>query len=703
MHGRPRKDPRPKDAAVAAAKAANLRDLQVQLLHNHQNRIYTKEALAACSKLLEINPEVYTAWNYRKLALQHNLDGVTDPDAVKSAVNDELRIVEIALRTNPKSYGAWYHRKWVLSRQLLPAEFEREFRLLDLLLKADTRNFHGWNYRRFVANLKSVTEEEELKYTKKMIDINFSNYSAWHNRSALLSHVLEKDQRFEFKKSTLTEEYGLVHDALFTDQSDQSGWFYYLWLLDQTVCVNDPKLISSWPAHGSNLILSTSNKINDCQLFSSSKPSSFTLLQAKTFPIILYFNKAVKNVNSSTVVVSSMFVSNEDLTWRPLSIENSEKACCWVTFLKVPDEKCSGSSSYPIEVSLGRCKDTISSNGSYCKYPSEFTFTVTLKDHNSEQDIVESAEENVVWNYADACNRKENLYPLLFDQLSITEDHVAEDLNWNLQTLSNEIELFREFNDEDSKFVKLTLARLLVFNDIMMLNGTHSQLGIHSEEVLTLYDDLMKLDPSHKGFYEDERSVVLMDQLTSDKDSLIKRCWYFDKPTSSNFHHQSCLRLSNLSLTRIGSVKNLLWVQLLDLSHNKLRSVAGLEALQLIVCLNLSHNQIGSFTALESLKVLSSLRVLDVSFNKISACAIDTRRYLCSSPLSHTVDGKQIIEEYEKENTMVQDHWEVIMFLRALHLTQLDIKGNAALHMNFRGLAIELLPTLKWLDGERIR
>lgn len=122
-----------------------------------------------------------------------------------------LSKVEMALKTNPKSYGAWHHRKWILNLQLLPADFEREFRLLDLLLKADTRNFHGWSYRRFnflcvffpflvkfaanfkfffpllvsirfVAKLKNMPEEEELGFTKKMIDLNFSNYSAWHNR-----------------------------------------------------------------------------------------------------------------------------------------------------------------------------------------------------------------------------------------------------------------------------------------------------------------------------------------------------------------------------------------------------------------------------------------------------------------------------------------------------------------------------------------
>ncbi|CAL9103568.1 unnamed protein product [Musa acuminata var. zebrina] len=701
MHGRPRKDPRPKDDA---AKAAHLRELQAQLLHNHRNRTYTKEALASCSKLLEINPEVYTAWNYRKLALQHNLDGVDDPDALKSAIEDELRVVEIALRTNPKSYAAWYHRKWVLGRRLMPVEFEREFRLLDLLLNADQRNFHGWNYRRFVAKLKNVPEEEELKFTKKMIDTNFSNYSAWHNRSALLSHLLKKkSQGFDSKKNTLTEEYELVHDALFTDQSDQSGWFYHLWLLDQTVCLDDPQLISSWPTHKSDLILSESNKIDGCQLFPSSNSRSFSLLHTGTFPIILYFNKAVKNIDSSTVIVSSVFVTNEDLNWRPLSTNNSGEACCWVTFLTVPEENCSSSTSYPVEVCLDRYKDIVSSDVSDCKKPSKFTFTVTFRSHSLEQTSKESVEENVVWKYVDICNPQESPCLMSFDQLSINEDHAEEGFKWNLQTLSNEIELFREFNDEDSKFVKLTLARLLVAHDLMVPNGSHNHIKTHSGEVLTLYDDLMKLDPSHKRYYEDEQSVVLMDQLTSDKDSLTKHCWQFDEPTSSSFHCQYCLWLNELSLTRIGSVKNILWVQMLDLSHNKLRSVEGLEALQLLACLNLGNNQISSFTALEPLKLLSSLRVLDVSFNMIGAHAIDTTRYLCSSPLSHTLDAKQLNVGYEKENTEVRDHWEVTSLFRALRLTQLDIKGNAVLNEKFSVLAIQLLPSLKWLDGKRVR
>jgi hypothetical protein len=54
---------------------------------------YTEEALGLSFKLLEINPEAYTAWNYRKLALQHYLKELSDPEAIKSVVNDELRVV----------------------------------------------------------------------------------------------------------------------------------------------------------------------------------------------------------------------------------------------------------------------------------------------------------------------------------------------------------------------------------------------------------------------------------------------------------------------------------------------------------------------------------------------------------------------------------------------------------------------------------
>ena len=131
MHGRPRKAAKPEDEEASLAKAQKLRCLQSQFLSNHHNRkwvridfsfsifsrrfsrskhvfcfiflsvdsignwfSYTKEALDVSAKLLEINPESYTAWNYRKLAVQHNIaESNSDPDSLKSILDVELRVV----------------------------------------------------------------------------------------------------------------------------------------------------------------------------------------------------------------------------------------------------------------------------------------------------------------------------------------------------------------------------------------------------------------------------------------------------------------------------------------------------------------------------------------------------------------------------------------------------------------------------------
>ncbi|XP_008776168.2 geranylgeranyl transferase type-2 subunit alpha 1 [Phoenix dactylifera] len=708
MHGRPRIALKPEDAATSAAKAAKLRDLQAQLLLHHHHRIYTSEALAVSSKLLEMNPEIYTAWNYRKLALQHNLNEVTDPEIVKSTVEDELRVVEMALRRNPKSYGAWYHRKWVLSRGLAPVDFEREFRLLDQLLKADARNFHGWTYRRFVAKLKNVSEEEEIKFTMDMINTNFSNYSAWHNRSVLLSQLLkQKAQGFDSKDGILTEEYEFVHQALFTDPSDQSGWFYHLWLLDQTASPDELFLISSWPVPGSDLVLSTNEKMDGYKLFPTSNFSLCYFFHKQTFPIILYFNQAVKGVSSSTVTINSMFGANENLIWKPLSTTTSREAHCWVTYLNIPDVNSSSLQACSVEISLGHSEGIVSSNGSCYKYPLQFKYTIKLNNNNLEQFDGESIQELFVWNYEDVCCPAEIPYINSFDQLKISEDSVAKglkDKKWCLETLSNEINLFKELSEENCKFVNLTLARLLVAHDAMMSHGALLvRKSTHSEEVLKLYEELIKLDPTHKRYYEDERSLVLMSQVTLDEEFLMKHTWHFNKLTSSSFHNHACLQLSGLSLSRISFAERLLWVQMLDLSHNNLRSIAGLEALQLLVCLNLSNNQVSSFTALEPLKLLDSLRVLDVSFNEIGAHPIDTTRFLCLSPLSHTLDVKLSVDQYQNGDIKFGDHWEAILLFKDLRLTQLDVRGNAVANERFGILLTEMLPTLNWLNGEHVR
>jgi len=123
MHGRPRKALKQEDEAALSAKTQKLRSLQAHFLANHHNRMlllppstlslsfsfsspsinsncanlvgcrYSKEALDVSAKLLEINPECYTAWNYRKLAVQHLLSNSdSDPHSI---FQDELKLVRV--------------------------------------------------------------------------------------------------------------------------------------------------------------------------------------------------------------------------------------------------------------------------------------------------------------------------------------------------------------------------------------------------------------------------------------------------------------------------------------------------------------------------------------------------------------------------------------------------------------------------------
>jgi geranylgeranyl transferase type-2 subunit alpha len=254
MHGRVRGRDSGKDAAEREAikeaisrKAAMYSDLTALLSKMRRAGDTSAQALELTSKVLRINPDYYSLWNYRRevlLALhsesiglkRERMDGLGADDKDRrialeigvSVREQELNLSTEAIMKNPKAYGAWWHRIWILQRFCV--DYARELKLCCQFLDQDQRNFHCWNYRRYVAKSGRVSSAEEFRYSTEKIEQNFSNYSAFHHRSVYILQLEHKS--IDSKTSAISIELAIVENAVFTDPFDQSAWWYHRFLLN---------------------------------------------------------------------------------------------------------------------------------------------------------------------------------------------------------------------------------------------------------------------------------------------------------------------------------------------------------------------------------------------------------------------------------------------------------------------------------------
>ncbi|KAI0361949.1 rab-protein geranylgeranyltransferase [Trametes cingulata] len=222
---------------------------------------YDSESFGLTTKLLQINPEFYTVWNYRRTILLDGLFPQRTAAEINDLLSDDLSLTTALLKQHPKVYAIWTHRQWCL--QQVPdgptetdphgwrqAYWNKELFVVERMLDADPRNcrgyslihgrvltsdtihiVHAWNYRRYVLAEMPVkrSEASELAYTKRKIEANFSNFSAWHQRSKVLASLWAAG-KLDRKKS-LEEEFDLVKNAMYTEPNDQSVWIYHRWLI----------------------------------------------------------------------------------------------------------------------------------------------------------------------------------------------------------------------------------------------------------------------------------------------------------------------------------------------------------------------------------------------------------------------------------------------------------------------------------------
>ena len=152
-----------------------------------------KTLMKMTSGVLMANPDISTLWNIRKEVLEKSLIELDDkPKEHDQVLQKELTLTISCLHDNPKGYGTWHHRCWSMLKMKSP-DWQYELSLCDKYLSLDERNFHCWDYRRFIVTNASISPDQELRYSEDKINVNFSNYSAWHYRSKLLPMVEENN------------------------------------------------------------------------------------------------------------------------------------------------------------------------------------------------------------------------------------------------------------------------------------------------------------------------------------------------------------------------------------------------------------------------------------------------------------------------------------------------------------------------------
>lgn len=111
------------------------------------------ESLGLTTKMLKINPEFYTVWNYRRNIYLDAIFPNSTPERINEILEKDLVMTTIALKAHPKVYCIWTHRRWCLEQT--PEGPGRE---------GDDLN--GWRMKNW---------KQELFVVEKMLDVDARN------------------------------------------------------------------------------------------------------------------------------------------------------------------------------------------------------------------------------------------------------------------------------------------------------------------------------------------------------------------------------------------------------------------------------------------------------------------------------------------------------------------------------------------------
>ena len=111
------------------------------------------ESLDLTTKMLQINPEFYTVWNYRRNIYLNAVFPNSTLEQVNEILEKDLMMTTIALKAHPKVYCIWTHRRWCLEQTPEGPGKEGD-------------DLHGWRMKNWM---------QELFVVEKMLGVDARN------------------------------------------------------------------------------------------------------------------------------------------------------------------------------------------------------------------------------------------------------------------------------------------------------------------------------------------------------------------------------------------------------------------------------------------------------------------------------------------------------------------------------------------------
>ncbi|KAJ1613062.1 farnesyltransferase [Cryptosporidium canis] len=189
------------------------------------NECFHLDHLDISTEVIDINPQHYTAWYFRRQIIKINYIENEDKDRMEFLM-DELKFVRGICERAPKCYQSWWHMRVI--REWLGFDAD-ELNFVNRQLENDAKNMYVWNHRTWFIRKYSTAESsllvKELDFISKVIKADCRNNSAWCYRHFIFSNLKKMEM---LKEQNILEEVEYIINWLMFAPHNDSIWNYII-------------------------------------------------------------------------------------------------------------------------------------------------------------------------------------------------------------------------------------------------------------------------------------------------------------------------------------------------------------------------------------------------------------------------------------------------------------------------------------------